>query len=197
VPFWRDTSRCHDVQRSSDGGTFAFAGVDTNCQTPQLVDRVSAGHVYQYRARSTYSDPVSGVDTKSEWYYGPSFTLKKAQEKSARLTYSGTWKRSASSGAVGGYIESSSQAGASVKITVSGPALGLVSKIGPGFGDADVYIDGTLAGTLSLYNPSGSVTRMISMTLHFLDAGPHTVKLVVLGTAGHPKVDVDAFIFYQ
>jgi hypothetical protein len=56
-----------------------------------------------------------------------------------------------------------------------------------------VYIDGVLKGTVSATS-SANTYRRIAYQFTWSTAGTHTIKVVVLGTSGHPRVDVDAFL---
>ena len=75
----------------------------------------------------------------------------------------------------------------------TGHAIALVGSKGPGRGKARVYVDGVLAKTVDFYR-STAVHRQVVFTRSWATAGPHTLKVVVLGTTGRPRVDVDAFV---
>ena len=67
-----------------------------------------------------------------------------------------------------------------------------VSEYGPGRGSAKVYQDGTLKATVSLYAKVNTGPEVVWANW-FATSGLHTIKVVVVGTAGHPRVDVDGF----
>jgi len=54
-------------------------------------------------------------------------------------------------------------------------------------------VDGVLKGTISTYS---TTTRYRQNVFQFSwpTAGTHSVKIVVSGTSGHPRVDLDAFV---
>jgi hypothetical protein len=56
-----------------------------------------------------------------------------------------------------------------------------------------VYVDGELVRTVSTHRPSASPRRIV-FTRSWDDVGRHTIRLVVVGTSGRPRVDVDAFV---
>jgi hypothetical protein len=70
-----------------------------------------------------------------------------------------------------------------------GGHLGLVMTKGPGHGAVRLYLDGVLKATVDTYS---STWKYRSYVYDFgpLKAGAHTVKLVNVGTAGRPRVDV-------
>jgi hypothetical protein len=69
-----------------------------------------------------------------------------------------------------------------------------VAERGPGQGRAEVYVDGVHAGHVRLWAASPKVPRIV-FARGWTSAGSHEVKIVVVGTAGHPTVNVDAFAF--
>jgi hypothetical protein len=68
-----------------------------------------------------------------------------------------------------------------------------VSATGPTRGAANVYVDGAYAATINLHTTSTAYQRVV-WTKSWSAFGAHTVKIVVSGTAGHPRVDIDALI---
>jgi hypothetical protein len=63
----------------------------------------------------------------------------------------------------------------------------------PSPGSAKVYIDGSYKATISLYAATASA-RKIMYVVNWSVQGTHMIKIIVAGTAGHPRVDVDAFV---
>ena len=68
-----------------------------------------------------------------------------------------------------------------------------MAPTGPTRGSARVYLDGTLQKTVSFYSKTPSF-RKLMYTHMWAASGTHTLKLVVVGTAGRARVDVDAFV---
>ncbi len=127
---------------------------------------------------------------------GPTFTPKVYQETTSMATYSGSWGSSASSSASGGHDRSATRAGASVTLRFTGRAFGIVATRGSSRGSARAYVDGVYVGTVNLH-ASHTLSRVIVLTRAWTTSGPHTVKLVVAGTAGHPRFDVDALLLMR
>jgi hypothetical protein len=110
--------------------------------------------------------------------------------------YSGTWTVGSCTCASGGTQKGSRSAGAAVTITrtfEAGSHLALVMAEGPGRGKATVTIDGTKVGTVDTYAAGSNRNRIIVFD-HAMTTGKHTVRLVNSGTAGHPRVDLDAIL---
>ncbi len=83
--------------------------------------------------------------------------------------------------------------GARGQRSFTGRAIALVGSKSPGRGKAKVYIDGVLAATVD-FRRSSAAHRQVVFTRSWATARPRTLKVVVLGTSGRPRVDVDAFV---
>ncbi|MCJ7709829.1 MAG: hypothetical protein MUQ32_03265 [Chloroflexi bacterium] len=119
---------------------------------------------------------------------------KRFQETSKAIAYrSGTWRRTSSTGASGGHVRYAKAKGATASFTFTGRAVAWVAQVGPGRGAARVYVDGVYRKTVDLHR-SSNVARRIVYRISWLAAGKHTISVRVVGTSGHPRVDVDAFV---
>jgi hypothetical protein len=56
-----------------------------------------------------------------------------------------------------------------------------------------VFVDGRQVSTISLY-AAGAHPRRVVFERHWPSSGAHSISVRVLGTPGHPRVDVDAFL---
>ena len=133
---------------------------------------------------------LSGVVT------GPAVLPKVYQETTSLATYSGTWSSATYSQASGGRDRYATRAGASVSFRFIGRAVAVIAPKGSTRGSAKVYVDNVYAGTISLYR-SATVNRVVVFGKTWTTSGTHTVKLVLVGTAGRPRVDIDAFAILQ
>ena len=97
------------------------------------------------------------------------------------------------SGASGGSVRYATTKGASASFRFTGSSVAWVSALGTTRGGAWVYVDGAFAGSVSLRATSGH-SRAIVFARNWTSVGTHTLKIVVAGTAGHPRVDIDAFV---
>jgi hypothetical protein len=83
-------------------------------------------------------------------------------------------------------------AGAAATLTFTGRGIAFVTSRGPDRGAVNVYLDGTLVARLDLHAATASA-RIVAWSRTWAGTGTHTLKLVVVGTAGHPRIDIDAF----
>ena len=100
---------------------------------------------------------------------------------------------SAWTSAVNGAVKVSSTPNASASLTYTGKGIAWVATKGTNRGQAYVYLDGVYQGTWNLY-AAATQARAVVMTYATATTATHTVKIVVVGTAGHPNVDIDDFI---
>lgn len=160
------------------------AGVVGGAVTP---DWLNAGTTYGYRQNA-----IDEANNVSPWStVGMKAVLRQQNVKLVKR--STNWKSKSLRGASGKSVFRSSKAGAWIKTTFSGSAVGWVSTMGPNMGAARVYVDGVLVETVDLHRSTTS-TREIVWSTAFASHGTHTVEIRVVGTAGRPSVDLDAFV---
>jgi len=122
----------------------------------------------------------------------PPITAVLLQDGSSLAHYTGTWSAVSSSTASNGKLHSSTRAGASVTFGTTARAIAVVGRLGPTEGAAKVYVDGVFVRTVD-FPRSTSQSKVVVFNTSWSANGPHSVKVVVVGTAGHPRVDIDAF----
>ncbi len=118
--------------------------------------------------------------------------LTRYQDTSAAITYVNTWTTATSSVWSGGSEKYSKIAGASATFTLTGTQVSWISSKASNRGSAKVYLDGALLTTVSTYSTTTQNSVMVWKSA-VLTRGSHKVKIVVAGTAGHPRVGIDAF----
>jgi subtilisin family serine protease len=125
-------------------------------------------------------------------------TLKPSryQETTSLASYHGTWKTSSSSSYSGGTTRYSTNAGAYVTFGINAKSLALVMPKGPTRGYFKLYLDGHYVKSISLYSAT-SRSRQVVFARNWSSVTFHTMRIVVAGTSGHPRVDVDAVIAGQ
>ena len=75
----------------------------------------------------------------------------------------------------------------------SGEGVAWVSSKSLTRGQAEVYVDGLLVKTVDLH-ASTTIHRRVVFSQKWDTFGAHSIAIVVLGTLGHPRVDVDTFV---
>jgi hypothetical protein len=175
------------LERSVNGGPFTPVALPLTASR-EVTLTLAYGTRYTFRVAAT-----DNAGQASGWTLGPSFTPTVYSERSSRVSYSGTWASSRSSSYLGGTARYASVARRRATISFTGLAVAWVGTAGRSRGSARVYADGALQGTYSTYRSSGSYRRVITGRT-FTVVRAHTYRIEVVGTRGHPRVDLDAFI---
>ena len=177
----------YQLQRQVNGGTWSSVTL-SSATAKSIAQSLTIGYTYRYRVRAT-----DGAGNRSAWSYGPAFAPRRAQQTAASVTYGGTWTTVSASYVSGGSLGYATQAGAWASYTFTGYSVAWVAFRGPNRGSANVYLDGVFAKTISLYASTYSA-KPIAYAASWGSNGTHTIKIVVVGTAGHPRIDLDAFV---
>jgi hypothetical protein len=178
----------YDLAQSKDGGPFTTTLASTTAKT--WTGSLSPGATYAFRARAT--DTAGNV---GGWSTGPTFPLELRQESSPTIAYDPSWNSELRSGSSGGSVRYTSTAGATATVSFTGRRIAWVAPKDSTRGSADVYVDGVRAATVSLY-ATAAKSRLIVFNKSWTAPGPHTLEIRNLATAGHPRVDVDAFVIF-
>jgi subtilisin len=166
--------------------------VFTRTSTARSASRtVAKGHVYALEIRAG-----DAAGNWSPWVAGTPFDLAIIQDKSSTIRRSGTWRSSVKSAWSGGTAIFSRQKGAAVSRSFTGRGVAFVTSTGRYRGRAKIWIDGVYAGSVGLH-ASTLTARRLMFTRTWSTAGPHRITVVVAGTAGHPRVDLDAFVIVR
>jgi hypothetical protein len=172
------------VERSDDGGAF----VAFNTPVPAITQPLPIGHFVQYRVSAVDDAGNVGVPR-----YGPTFRPSVFQQRTSTV-YAGTWGAQLSARFSGGSTKYAIRAGRYVTFTAtSARSIAFVTTKARSRGLFRVYVDGHLRATVSAYS---AITRYRQILFQYSWATPgtHRIRIYVLGTRGHPRVDVDAFV---
>ncbi|MBI3752215.1 MAG: hypothetical protein HY263_11245 [Chloroflexi bacterium] len=174
----------YDVARSLDGA--AFTTFATGLKTASLATTGASGHSYRFEVRAR--DRAGNVGS---WVAGPTLRPALVQQTTTGIAWSGSWTTVTSTVASGGSVKTATAAGASVSYTFTGRGIGVVAQRDPTFGQVRVYIDGAYIVTADTY--AAAHAERVVIYARVTTWATHTIKLVVVGTAGRPKVAIDAF----
>ena len=79
--------------------------------------------------------------------------------------------------------------------TVSeGQVIAIVMPMAENRGEARIKLDGVKAADVDTYAEGPRQHRIVMWQTGPLTAGEHTIEVINLGTEGHPRIDVDAFM---
>jgi hypothetical protein len=177
--------KSYDVKRSYDGGAYRL--VASGVTATSLTSTMKPGHTYRFKVRAR--DKAGNV---SGWVRAATWRASLIQQSSTSVKYGGAWATEPSSAYSGGSLRTASAAGASARLSFSGRAVAWVTTLRPDAGQVRVYIDGVLAATIDT-RADATAARYVAFSRSWTSWGSHTIRLVVLGTADRPRVDLDAF----
>lgn len=176
----------YEVGQSTDGG--AYATVTTTLASSQLHRNLRSGHRYRFRVRA-----IDRAGNVGAWVYGSTFKLAGISQASGAVRYAGAWSNSTSTVWWGGTARSSSRAGATATFSFTGRSIAWVGLKAANRGKARVYVNGTLVATVDLYSATTLKQRYV-WTANYSVSATRTIRIVVLGTSGRPRVDIDGFV---
>ncbi len=175
----------YEVARSKDGGSFTT--IATRVTGTSYSTTVDGNHRYRFQVRAR-----DWAGNFGAWKVNADLRISVTQQTSSSITYSSGWTTGKNDAYSGNTVKFHKTAGKSASYKFTGRAIAWVSTRGPARGSAKVYIDGVLAATVNL-NHSSTSYRYVAFQRTWSSSGTHTIKIVVSGSSGHPRVDIDAF----
>jgi hypothetical protein len=176
----------YELQHQLDGG--AWTTVSTSLVSPTTNRTLASERTHRFRVRAIDKAGNVGV-----WMTGDAFRVSRLSETSTKVKYGGSWPISKATAFLGGQAKAASKVGAKASTTFTGRTIAWVASTGPTRGKAEVLVNGTKVATVDLYSASGAYRKVVWVG-SYTTASPRTVSIRVLGTSGHPRVDLDAFI---
>jgi hypothetical protein len=176
------------LQRSTNGGAFAPVSLSSGTATSKPITLTPSATTHRYQASA--ADCVANT---SAFVKGPSVRLTAFQDKNAGIAYTRAWARAAVARAYGGTVHTVGKAGAYAKFRFTGRQVAWVASRTSTRGTARVYLDGHLTAAVNLHSAT-AIHRRIVFAHAWKGDGVHTIKIVCVGTHGHPAIDVDAFL---
>jgi hypothetical protein len=148
----------------------------------------ASGHTYRFRVYA-----VDRASNASLSIYSAIVRVAVYQDSNAAVHFSSGWHQAASVSYYGGTARYTTVPNAAASLTFTGRSVAWTAVLATNRGSARVYVDGHLIATVNL-NAASTTVRRIVFTRTWSTSGTHTIRIVALGTSGHPRVDVDAFL---
>ena len=196
----------------------AYLGDSSAKQTPANQEKVAAGKFTSlYRSLDSWkrvaywwltgSKQTSGwssyakryVDRVMRLYKSGGGAVEKAStskrygESSKAIAYTGTWRTARHNAYAGDKVRYATSKGASATFTFTGSRVTWYGPTGPTRGKAKVFVDGEYVKTVNLRRGSFDA-RSALFRKSWASSGEHTIRIEVVGTAGHPMVAIDEFV---
>lgn len=176
----------YKLHRSIDGGSWQPIELATRTSTEATLG-VQDGRSYRFRVRARDRDGYW-----STFRTGVSFEADVFESQESNLS-GGKWRQDRDPSASGSYTRFAVTEGARSTLTFTGSAIALVAPRGPDRGEARILINGKEVAVIDLRAPSESARELV-FTRTWEGSAERTIQVVVLGTAGRPRVDVDAYL---
>jgi hypothetical protein len=176
----------YDIARSTDGG--AYATLASNLTSVSYSTSVTSGRRYAFRVRAR--DWAGNV---GPWKVAASVKPAITQQTSSAIKYFGSWTTGDTSKYSGGTVRYATSSSAKATYTFTGRSIAWVTTRAARSGSAQIWVDGVYAGWYSLH-ASSYTYRYVAFQRSWSSSGQHTITVAVVGTSGHPRIDIDAFL---
>jgi hypothetical protein len=175
----------YTLYQSTNGGAYAKIASPT---ATSFSEKVAPGNTYQFKVTAT--DNAGNTDTGQS---SVAYKLSLYQQSVSNIKYSTGWTKQTLSGANGGSVEYATAAGQTATFTFTGIQVAWMSTQGPTRGSATVKLDSGTASTINTNTTSPHTAEIVDVATAAANAS-HKLVITVLGTSGHPRIDVDAFV---
>ena len=176
----------YEFAKSTNGGT-TWTTVSAALTSASANLTVTSSGTARFRVRA-----VDGAGNVGVWATGPILTPRLTQQLSTAVNYHGTWTKTSSSNFSGGSARYAHATGAYLTFAFTGRSIALVTTTAANRGKVKVYVNGVYQATVDLRS-SATTYRVLAWQKTWSTSATRTVKLVVVGTSGRPRVDLDAF----
>jgi len=146
------------------------------------------GTSYRFRMRVLRNGVWEAWQTSKLYVVTPEMALDDG------VTLTGAWSGYSPKKGYSEVVTYSSQANARMSFDFVGRSVAWLATRGPDRGKAAVYIDGSRVATVDLYAKTTKFRRIV-FRRSWPDAAAHRLEIVLLGTAGRPRVDIDAVVY--
>jgi hypothetical protein len=177
----------YDLEQSVNGGAYAPVSLATPT-TNKATLTATPGATYRFEVRA-----LDCAGNASPYRVTSPYVVRVYDESSSSIAYARTWTTAARANAWNGSTASTTQATAKATLTFTGLQAAWVSPVGSGQGAATVQLNGGSAATVDTYSQKKTFDRDMVDVEH-ASAGTNTLSVTNLATAGHPRIDVDAFV---
>lgn len=175
----------YQVARTTDDG-LTWTTLASAVTTTALATSVPGTGTASFRVRA-----VDRAGNVGAWIAGMKLTPSLAQTETG-LAWTGVWTAAAGTSYSGGSVRYSITAGSSATYSFTGRSVALVMTRATTRGAVRVYVDGAASyATVDSYAAATAYAQQV-WSKSWAASGVHTVKVVVVGTSGRARVDLDA-----
>jgi hypothetical protein len=176
----------YELDRSTDAGV-TWTSLSASLVTASYNVTVPSAGTISFRVRA-----IDVAGNIGAWATGPVLSPRLIQQSVTAVRYAGTWTSTSASLYSGSSEKYAKVAKASATYRFTGRSIALVTTTARTRGKLKVYVNGALVATVDLRSTTTKY-RVLVWQKTWSTSGTRTVKLVNAGTAGRPRVDLDAF----
>lgn len=184
----------YQLQRKVNNGAYERVPLASSTSQSATVPLIP-GRTHRFRVRATDTLGATGL-----FAFSAERLLELRQEAATTIRYSGSWPMATDASYSGGAARFATTADAMATISFNGTSVAWVTAKGPGQGRARVQLDGVTIAIIDLYAPT-SRTRQLVFARNGLATGPHTLRIIALGTKNGAstgtRVDLDAVVILR
>jgi hypothetical protein len=174
------------LERSLDGGV-TWSTVASGVTGTSRTSSVPASGSTRFRVRATDAAGNEGVSTAT------TRAGRLVQQSSSAVRYPTAWTSVSGSSYSGGSARYTRTAGRSASYTFTARSIAVVSTRASTRGKVRIYVSGVLQATVDTVR-SSTQYRSVIWQKTYTTTQTRTIRLVVVGTSGRPRVDLDAFV---
>jgi hypothetical protein len=175
------------LQQRVDGGSWETVPLPTPTALRVRLS-VRAPHEYQFRVRA-----IDRAGNRSTWVANATARIRLLSERASAVATTGDWSPISGDDLLGHQALRAQVAGARATVSFTGSQVAWLATRAPSRGAARVYLDGSLVATVDLHRAHRHA-RTVVFHHAWRSSGFHTLTIEVVGTRGHPAVDVDGFV---
>jgi hypothetical protein len=175
----------YQLQSSTNGGV-TWTTVSSSLPTPVANLLAATTGTVRYRART-----VDKAGNVGAWLTGRNAAARLVQNTSPAVRFGSGWSIASSSTFSGGSVRYATAAGKAASYTFTGRSIAFVTTRATTRGKVKIYLDGVYQATVDL--GGSTLHRDVAWQKTWTTRATRTIRLVVVGTSGRPRVDLDAF----
>lgn len=133
----------------------------------------------------------------SQWRVSAGVRVVIVDDSAASVVRSGGWRRRSDSRSFGGAYRRSETTSARATLQFTGRQVGLIGRVGPRGGTAQVQIDADPAVAIQTYAVASDYRQLLFLGPVTQSAGGHVIEVRNGGTTDRPLVEIDAFVVLE
>ncbi len=154
--------------------------------------QVPYGKPFRIRVRATDS-----WGNSSAWTISDGVRVALVDDSHVSVERSGGWRRRSDSRSFSGAYRRSKTTSAMATLELYGYQVGLVGRVGPSGGPAQIQLDGNPGQLAQTHGATADHRRLLFLSPAADSASAHVIRVRNAGSPARPLVEIDAFVVLQ